>query len=83
MAIREEGVLEHRWDGGAEYFQRQNERKQKIVWGGVDDIKPEKKKTHVQSKNKKRKRAGQRKVYSRQETVVYFPKSDKESTNRG
>ena len=51
--------------------------------GGVDDIKPEKRETHVQSKNKKRKRAGQRKVHSRQETVVYFPKSDKESTNRG
>ena len=47
---------------------------------GVDDIKT---KTRVQSKGKKRKRTGQRKVHSRQEAVVYFPKSDKESTNRG
>ena len=60
-----------------------NERKQKVVWGGVDDIKPEKRKIRVQRKDKNRTRAGQRKVYSRQETVVYFPKSDKESTNRG
>ena len=34
-------------------------------------------------KRQNRTRAGQRKVYSRQETVVYFPKSDKELTNRG
>jgi len=52
------------------------------VWG-VDNIKMEKRKIRVQSKNKKRKRAGQRKVHSRQETVVYFPKTDKESTNQG
>ena len=81
MAIQEEGVPEYR-DAGP----RQNERKlqetESCVWG-VDDIKTEKRKIRVQSKNKKRKRAGQMKVRSRQETVVYFPKSDKESTNRG
>ena len=67
-------------------FQHENERKR---WGtesyawDVDDIKTEKTKIRVQRKDKNRTRADQRKVYSRQETVVYFPKSDKESTNRG
>ena len=41
---------------GQMYFQRQNERKvqeaESCVWG-ADDIKPEKRKIHVQSKNKK------------------------------
>ena len=55
-----------------------NARNEKGVWG-VDNVKTEKRKIHVQSKDKKR--AGQRKVHSHQETVVYFPKSDKESTN--
>jgi len=66
------------------YFQRQNERKiheQKVVWG-MDGIKTEKRKIRVQSRNKKGKR-GKIKVYIRQETVVYFPKSINESTNRG
>jgi len=71
---------------GQKYFQCQNERNlheaESCVWG-VDDIKTEKKKIRVQSKNRKRKRAGQRKVHSRQEMVVYFPKSEKDSTNRG
>jgi len=58
-----------------------NSRKQKVVWD-VDDIRMEKRKIRVQSKNKKRKRAGQMKVYSHQETVVYFPKTVNESTNR-
>ena len=39
-------------------------------------------KIRVQSKNKKRKRPGQIKVHSRQETVVYFPKSVNESTDQ-
>ena len=76
------------WSDGFEQkcFQHENERKR---WGtegyawDVDDIKPEKKKIRVQRKDKKRTRAGQRKVHSRQETVVYLPKSDNESTNRG
>jgi len=52
------------------------------VWG-VDNIKREKRKIRVQSRNKKRKRAGQMKVYSSSETVVYFPKSVNESKIRG
>jgi len=82
-------VPEYRDTDGTEqqkYFQYRGERKLKeaesCVWD-VDDIEREKRKIRVQSKNKKRKRAGQRKAYSRQETVVYFPKSDNESTNRG
>ena len=65
------------------YLQHQNERKlqeaESCVWD-ADDIKT---KTRVQSKGKKRKRAGQRKVHSHQQAVVYFPKSVNESTNRG
>jgi len=83
----ETGIPMRQSDGfGQKYFQCQNERKcqgaESCVWG-VDNIKTEKRKIRVQSKNKKRKRAGQRKVHSRQEMVVYFPKSVNESTNRG
>ena len=38
---------------------------------------------HQDRGEKERKRAGQRKVHSHQETVVYFPVSVNESTNRG
>jgi len=56
--------------------------KQEVVWG-MDGIKTENRKIRVQSRNEKRKRVGQIKVYIRQEMVVYFPKSINESTNRG
>ena len=57
-------------------------RKRKFVCG-VWTTSRRKRGKYAQRKSKKRTRAGQRKVHSRQETAVYFPKSVNESTNRG